>query len=55
VTLFQEFVIYEIRQKNILELGRPQMTIWRMHLACCIPKVASTVICIQINVLGFLL
>jgi len=29
---------YEIMWDNILELGRPQMTIWSMHTACWIPK-----------------
>jgi hypothetical protein len=28
--------------KNIVELGRPQMTILRMRIACCIPKAANT-------------
>ena len=25
-------------EKNIVGLGRPQMTIWRMRIACWIPK-----------------
>jgi hypothetical protein len=29
---------YEIMWKNMVESGRPQMTIWRMCSACCIPK-----------------
>ena len=28
--------------KNIVELGRPKMTIWRMRIACWIPKVTNT-------------
>jgi hypothetical protein len=28
-------------KKNIVELGRPQMTIWHMSIACWIPKVMS--------------
>ena len=28
--------------KNIVELGRPQMTIWRMRIACWIPKATNT-------------
>ena len=28
--------------KNILERGRPQMTIWRMRIACWIPKATNT-------------
>jgi hypothetical protein len=27
--------------KNIVELGRPQMTIWHMHIACWIPKATN--------------
>ena len=27
--------------KNIVEPGRPQMTMWRMRIACCIPKVTN--------------
>ena len=30
--------VYEITWKNILRAGRPQMTIWRMGLACWILK-----------------
>jgi hypothetical protein len=28
--------------KHFVERGRPQMTIWRMRIACWIPKVTST-------------
>jgi len=28
--------------KNIVEPGRPQMTIWRMRIACWVPKATST-------------
>jgi len=31
--------VYEMTWKNIVERGRPQMTIWRMRIACWIPKV----------------
>jgi len=35
--------VYEIMWKNIVEWGRPQMTIWRMRIACCwIPKATNT-------------
>jgi hypothetical protein len=27
--------------KNILERGRPRMTVWRMHFACWIPKATN--------------
>jgi len=33
---------YEIMWKSISEPCRPQMTIWRMHIACWIPKSTST-------------
>ena len=33
---------YETMRKNIVELGRPEMTIWRMPSACWIAKVANT-------------
>jgi len=28
--------------KNTVQSGRPQMTIWRMHIACWIPKSRNT-------------
>ena len=27
-----------MEKKNIVERSRPQMTIWRMHIACWIPR-----------------
>jgi hypothetical protein len=27
--------------KNIVESGRSQMTVWRMRIACCVPKAAD--------------
>jgi len=30
------------KYKNIVELGRSQMTIWRIHIACRIPKATNT-------------
>ena len=42
--------VYEIIWKNIVEPDRQQMTVWRMHIACWIPKATNTlsesVICI---------
>jgi len=29
-------------QKNIVVPGRPQMTIWRMRIACWVPKATNT-------------
>jgi len=34
--------IYELMWKHIVEPGRPQMTIWRMRIACWIPKATNT-------------
>jgi hypothetical protein len=36
------FAIYEIMWKNTVKPGRPQMTIWRIHIACWIPKATNT-------------
>jgi hypothetical protein len=33
---------YEIMKKNIVEPGRPQMTVWRVRFACWIPKATKT-------------
>ena len=34
--------VYEIMWKNDVGRGRPQMTIWRMRIACWIPKATNT-------------
>jgi hypothetical protein len=34
--------VYEVMWKNIVESGRPQMTVWRMRVTCWIPKVTNT-------------
>ena len=34
--------VYEITWKNIVERDRTQMTIWRMRIACLIPKATNT-------------
>jgi len=39
---FETPAIYEIMWKNIVEPGRPQMTIWRMRIERCIPKATDT-------------
>ena len=39
---FLNRAIYEIMWKYIVEPGRPQMTIWRMLIACWIPKATNT-------------
>jgi hypothetical protein len=42
IKLFDNRYVYEIMWKNIVERGRPQMTIWRMRIACWIPKATNT-------------
>jgi len=34
--------VYEIMWKQVVERGRPQMTIWRMRIPCWIPKTTNT-------------
>jgi len=34
--------VFEIMRENIVELDRPQPTIWHMHIACWIPKATDT-------------
>jgi len=34
--------VYEIMWKNTVELDTPQMKIWRMRIACWIPKSTNT-------------
>jgi hypothetical protein len=38
----QNRAVYEIMWKNFVEPGRPQMTVWRMRIACWIPKATNT-------------
>jgi hypothetical protein len=39
---FSENLAFYEMWKNVLEPGRPQMTIWRMRIACYIPKAKNT-------------
>ena len=39
---FENRAVYEKMWKNILERGRQQMRIWRMRIACWIPKAKNT-------------
>ena len=39
---FANRAVYEIVRKNIVERSRPQMTIWRMRIACWISKATNT-------------
>jgi hypothetical protein len=38
MSFLENHALYEIMWKNIVEQGRSQMTIWRMLVACWIPK-----------------
>ena len=38
---FENHTVYEIMWKNSVERGRPQMTIWRMRIACWVPKATN--------------
>jgi hypothetical protein len=42
VTFFENRAFCEITWDNTVERGRPQMTVWRMRIACWIPKATNT-------------
>ena len=43
ITLLAESrAVYEIMWKNIVEPDRPDMTVWRMRIACWMPKATNT-------------
>jgi hypothetical protein len=42
VTFFENRAVYEIMWKNILGWDKSQMTIWRMRIACWLPKTTNT-------------
>jgi len=43
ITFFPENrTVCEITWENVVEWGRPQMTAWRMRIACWIPKPTNT-------------
>ena len=39
---FENRAVYEIMEKNNVEPDRPQMTVWRMRIAFCVPKATNT-------------
>jgi hypothetical protein len=41
-SFFENRVVYEKMWKNIVESSKPQMTIWRMRIACWLPKATNT-------------
>jgi hypothetical protein len=42
IFFFENRAVYEIMWKNIVEPGRPQMTLWGMRFACWILKATDT-------------
>jgi len=42
IMFFENHTFYEIMWKNTVQLGRPQMTIWLMHIASWISKSRNT-------------
>ena len=40
--LFENHAVYEIKWKNIIDLGRPPTTPWRMRNLCWIPEATNT-------------
>jgi len=39
---FDNCAVYKVMWKNTVKLGRLQMKIWRMRIACCTPKATNT-------------
>ena len=39
---FRKSYIYKVMWKNIVQPGRPQIIIWRMRIACWMPKATNT-------------
>jgi hypothetical protein len=42
VTFFENSAVYETIWKNIVDRGKPQVTIWRMRITFSIPKATNT-------------
>jgi uncharacterized protein involved in propanediol utilization len=42
VTFFESCAVYEIKWENTVEADRPQMTMWRMRIACWTIKADDT-------------
>jgi len=40
--LFENRAVCEIMCRNIVEPDRPRMTMWRMRIACWVPKATNT-------------
>ena len=41
ITFCENHAVFEIMWKHIVEPDRPQMTVWRMRIACWIPKATN--------------
>jgi hypothetical protein len=39
---FENHAFREIQWRNVVETGKPQMKMWRMRIACWIPKATNT-------------
>ena len=52
--VFEYRAFYEIMWKNIVEQGRPQMIIWRMHITCRTAK-ATDIQSEYVKLIDFLL
>jgi hypothetical protein len=39
---YENRVAYEIMWKNVVQLGKPQLTTRRMRIECCIPKATDS-------------
>jgi hypothetical protein len=42
IYFFENRTFYEIMWENVVEPGRPQMAIWRIRIACWVPKATHT-------------
>jgi len=42
VRSFEYCAVYEIIWENVVERGKPQITVWRMCNVCWIPKATNT-------------
>jgi hypothetical protein len=38
----ENLAVYGIIRRHVVKPGRPQMTTWRMRIACCITKATNT-------------
>jgi hypothetical protein len=42
IFIFENHAVYEIMWKSIVQLERPQMTVWRIRISRWIPKATDT-------------